>query len=168
MTDYQIFVGKEPGKGFGATSTTLANPTVDPGTTGLRYGQMAFHGIGLSSDDFVQNFDATLFQPQTEGVYEIRLFMGLPGPSTADTDPNGYYLVTLVQDDNRVQDMQQLNYAFVPDVGGVAVAAACCYCHPALESAVHVEVQRAVTDPTTADVRMSITDMFQLDIVKVS
>jgi hypothetical protein len=33
---------------------------------------------------------------------------------------------------------------------------------------VHVEVQRSVSDVSTADVRMALTDMFQLDIVQVN
>jgi hypothetical protein len=114
----------------------------------------------------VQTADATLFQPKTEGVYEFRLFMGLPGGNPPD--PNGYYLLTLVQDDNKTSEMFQLNYAFVPDAGGVATVSACCHCDPLIESAVHVEITRNVSDPTSYDNRMSITDMFQLDIIAVS
>jgi hypothetical protein len=166
MTDYRIFAGRAPPTGSSATSTTIANQTVDPGTTGLRYGNLVFHGGGLTSDDFKQTADATLFQPKTAGVFEFRLFMGLPGGDPPD--PQGYYLITLVQDNNKLKEMRQLTYSFVPDAGGVSNIVASFQSDPLLESSVHVEVQRSVSDVSTADVRMALTDMFQLDIVQVN
>lgn len=166
MTDYKIFALKEPGKGFSATSTTIANQTVDPGTVGLRYGNLSFRGGGLTSEDFKQTPDATLFQPRTAGVYELRLFMGLPGGDPPD--PQGYYLVTMVQDNNVVDDMVQLTYSFVPDAGGVCSISASFHCDPLTEDSVHVEIQRSVSDPSNFDTRLALTDMFQLDIVQVS
>lgn len=165
-TEYSIFRLRETGPGTQASSTTIANQTVDSGTTGLRYGNLVFLGGGLTSEDFKQTPDATVFQPRTEGVYEFRLFMGLPGGDPPD--PAGYYLVTLVQDDNRSAQMRQLTYSFVADAGGVCELNACLHCDPQLESSVHVEIQRAVSDPDNFDTRLALTDMFQLDIVQVS
>lgn len=165
MTDYRIFALRATGKGTSASSTTIANQTVDPGTMGLRYGNLVFRGGGLTSEDFRQTPDATLFQPRTDGVYELRLFMGLPGGDPPD--PQGYYLVTLVQDDNTVEQMRQLTYSFVPDAGGVCTVVASFHCDPVMESSVHVEIQRSVSDPNEYDTRLALTDMFQLDIVQV-